>query len=53
MTSKKIDCMNYSENLYKKCTFYWHKRSSSHNKKLCNVAQLRNTQNLDGTGGGV
>jgi len=53
MTSKKIDCMNYSENLYKKCTFYWHKRSSSHNKKLCNVAQLRNTENLDGTGGGV
>ena len=53
MTSKKIDCMNYSENLYKKCTFYWHKRSSSHNKKLCNVAQLRNKENLDGTGGGV
>ena len=41
MYSKKIDCMNYSGDLYKKCNFYWHKRTSKHNKKLCNSAQLQ------------
>ena len=40
MPTKKIDCMNYSDNLYKKCSFFWHKKTSAHNKNLCNVAQL-------------
>ena len=37
---KDIDCFNYSNSLYKKCRFYWHKKTSSHNRKLCNAAQL-------------
>ena len=39
--SKKIDCMNYSGDLYKKCNFYWHKRTSKHNKRLCSNAQAQ------------
>jgi gamma-glutamyl-gamma-aminobutyrate hydrolase PuuD len=38
--TKEIDCFNYSNSLYKRCRFYWHKRTSKHNKKLCSVAQL-------------
>jgi gamma-glutamyl-gamma-aminobutyrate hydrolase PuuD len=38
--TKEIDCFNYSNRLYKKCRFYWHKRTSKHNRKLCNAAQL-------------
>lgn len=53
MTTKRIDCMNFSSNLYKQCNFYWHKKSSSHNKRLCNLAQLKDTDNPDGTSGGV
>ena len=53
MHTKKIDCMNYSENLYKKCNFYWHDRTSAHNKKLCNIAQLNEQENIDGSGAGV
>ena len=41
MFSKKIDCMGYSNSLYKKCNFYWHKKTSKHNRKLCNVAQIQ------------
>lgn len=41
MFTKKIDCFNYSGGLYKKCNFYWHKRTSAHNKKLCSAAQLK------------
>ena len=37
--TKKIDCMNYSNSLYKKCNFYWHKKTSKHNKRLCSLAQ--------------
>lgn len=48
--SKKIDCMNYSNSLYKKCNFYWHKKTSKHNKRLCNVAQ---TSREDGRYTGV
>ena len=44
--------MNYSENLYKKCNFYWHTKTSAHNRKLCNVAQLE-FENPDGSSGGV
>ena len=43
MYSKKIDCMNYSGDLYKKCDFYWHKRTSKHNKNLCNSAQMQSS----------
>ena len=43
MYSKKIDCMNYSGDLYKKCDFYWHKRTSKHNKNLCNNAQMQSS----------
>ena len=53
MRMKKIDCMNYSENLYKKCNFYWHKKTSAHNRKLCTVAQLNGKDNPDGSSGGV
>ena len=38
--TKKVDCYNYSDGLYKQCNFFWHKRTSAHNKKLCNIAQL-------------
>ena len=41
MFSKKIDCMGYSNSLYKKCNFYWHKKTSKHNRKLCNAAQIQ------------
>ena len=37
--------MNFSSNLYKQCNFYWHNKSSSHNKRLCNLAQLNGTDN--------
>ena len=42
MFTKKINCTNYSEGLYKKCNFYWHEKTSQHNKKLCSYAQLKN-----------
>jgi gamma-glutamyl-gamma-aminobutyrate hydrolase PuuD len=51
--SKKVDCMGYSGNLYKKCDFYWHKKTSEHNKKLCDAAQLNEKENPDGTDRGV
>lgn len=41
MKTKKINCFNYSEGLYNKCNFYWHKKSSSHNKDMCSYAQLK------------
>ena len=53
LSTKKINCMNYSENLYKKCNFYWHKRSSEHNKRLCAAAQLDKIENQDGSTGGM
>lgn len=37
---KKINCMTYSDNLYKYCNFYWHKKTSEHNKNLCNILNL-------------
>ena len=40
LIKKDIDCFNYSNRLYKRCRFYWHKRTSKHNRKLCNAAQL-------------
>ena len=39
--TKKINCFNYSEGLYNKCNFYWHKKTSKHNKDLCSYAQLK------------
>ena len=53
MFSKKVDCMGYSGNLYKKCDFYWHSRTSAHNKKLCDAAQLDDKENPDGSDRGV
>ena len=44
---KEIDCFNYSESLYKKCRFYWHKKTSKHNRKLCNAAQLMKNNPAD------
>jgi gamma-glutamyl-gamma-aminobutyrate hydrolase PuuD len=41
MFTKKIDCMGYSNTLYKKCNFYWHNRTSKHNRQLCNAAQIQ------------
>lgn len=38
--TKEIDCFNYSNRLYKRCRFYWHNKTSKHNRRLCNVAQL-------------
>jgi len=40
LQKKKINCMTYSENIYKNCYFYWHERTSMHNKKLCSVLNL-------------
>ena len=41
MRTKKINCFNYSEGLYNKCNFYWHEKSSAHNKDMCSYAQLK------------
>ena len=38
--TKEIDCFNYSNRLYKRCRFYWHDRTSKHNRRLCSAAQL-------------
>tara|TARA_B100000925_G_scaffold285285_1_gene261415 strand:- start:893 stop:1825 length:933 start_codon:yes stop_codon:yes gene_type:complete len=40
LQKKKINCMTYSGNIYKNCYFYWHQRTSIHNKKLCSVLNL-------------
>jgi len=37
---KKVNCMNYSNGIYNNCNFYWHKKTSEHNKNLCNVLNL-------------
>ena len=39
--TKKINCSGYSEGLYKRCNFYWHNRTSSHNRRMCSYAQLK------------
>ena len=51
MFSKNIDCMGYSNSLYKKCRFYWHKQTSKHNKKLCNAAQIQKRREETDEGG--
>lgn len=51
MFSKNVDCMGYSNSLYKKCRFYWHKHTSKHNKKLCNVAQILKKRKDQNEGG--
>ena len=51
MFSKNVDCFGYSNALYKKCNFYWHKRTSKHNKKLCNVAQIQKSRKESGERG--
>ena len=48
---KDIDCYNYSNALYKKCSFYWHARTSKHNRKLCSAAQLLKNNPNDKRGG--
>ena len=48
---KEIDCFNYSESLYKRCRFYWHKKTSKHNRKLCTAAQLLKNDPEDERGG--
>ena len=42
---KEVECMNYSGGIYNKCNFYWHKKTSEHNKKLCNVLDLGTPNN--------
>ena len=49
---KDIDCFHYSNSLYKKCRFYWHNRTSKHNRKLCSTAQLLK-KNPNDTRGGI
>ena len=49
--SKEINCMNYSNSLYKKCRFYWHNKTSKHNRKLCTEAQLLQNNPDDKRGG--
>ncbi len=49
--SKKVDCMGYSNSLYKKCNFYWHKKTSKHNRKLCNAAQIQKKRKETGENG--
>ena len=41
---KTIDCLQFSGQIYDKCHFYWHKRTSLHNRRLCDLAQLGNPQ---------
>ena len=52
MTTKRIDCMNFSSFFISSVTFI-NNKSSSHNKRLCNLAQLNGTDNPDGSNGGV
>ena len=42
---KRVNCMTYSDNLYKFCDFYWHKKTSAHNKNLCSIATLGKPKN--------
>lgn len=49
--SKKVDCLGYSNSLYKKCNFYWHKKTSKHNRKLCNAAQIQKKRKETGENG--
>ena len=51
MFSKNVDCMGYSNSLYKKCRFYWHKHTSKHNRKLCNAAQIQKRRDESQEGG--
>ena len=44
--------MGYSGNLYKKCDLLY-SRTSAHNKKLCDAAQLDDKENPDGSDRGV
>lgn len=37
---KKVDCMVYSGELYNHCNFYWHTKTSEHNKELCTILNL-------------
>jgi len=46
--TKEIDCFNYSNRLYKRCRFYWHQRTSKHNRQLCSAAQLlKNNKSIE------
>ena len=45
LDSKKIHCMNYSGGIYNECIFYWHNKTSEHNKKLCDVLSLGTPKN--------
>lgn len=40
MQYKKVDCMNYSDQIYNFCNFYWFEKTSEHNRNLCNVLNL-------------
>ena len=40
MQYKKVDCMNYSNQIYNYCNFYWFKKTSEHNKNLCTILNL-------------
>ena len=42
---KTVNCMNYSNQIYNYCDFFWHKKTSEHNKKLCTVLNLGSPQN--------
>ena len=39
---RKVHCLEYSNNIYKYCFFYWHNRTSFHNAKLCSILNLGN-----------
>lgn len=55
MKYKQIDCMAYSNSLYKKCNFYWHKNTSYHNMAMCNYAQIQQSdvENPELVSGGI
>ena len=50
MEDKKINCMTYSGSIYKTCNFYWHTKTSAHNKKLCTVLNLGKPEGGDNRG---
>jgi gamma-glutamyl hydrolase len=45
MQHKKIDCMTYSGNIYKKCNFYWHSKTTKDNQNKCSAIKLGSPTN--------
>jgi len=37
---RTVHCMTYSDKIYNFCNFYWHQKTSEHNKELCSVLNV-------------